>query len=270
MCRPNLKSREESILIKIEHLKNVSIGALLGSFVGIGFIVFVDAEIDPDLKRYGTYGITAIVSLAASALALAGVLANIETARTIENDRRTSDLKAAQSVLPLALTRFIEIAEIGIHRSCSPDAYFHDAENLKALRRDLHLDTEIIEILKDCIRSSDAGSREWLSNIVAHYQVCRSRMIGFVGDKNRAVRPSNKADSASDWIVLRALIQHAYGFARGADRIPETMSSDEISVPMNLHLADSELNKALAETVTLVAQNYSPLDASAFSFRKDQ
>lgn len=257
-------------MIKFEHLKNVSIAVLLGSLLGIGFMVFIGAEFGPDLKRYGTYGITAIVSLVASGLALAGVLANIETARAIENDRRANDLKAAQSVLPLALTRLVEVAEIGINKSCSPKSYFRDAENLKALRRDLHLDTEIIEILKDCIRSSDDGSREWLSNIVAHYQVCRSRMIAFVGDQNRLVNPITKAQSASDWIVLRALILHAYGFARGADRIPETMNSDEISVPMDLHLADSELNKALAETVTRVTQHYSPLDASAFSFRKDQ
>ena len=61
--------------------------ALLGCFLGIGFVWLINAEIDYEITKYGTYGITALTTLLASSFAWAGVMMNIENQNKIENDR---------------------------------------------------------------------------------------------------------------------------------------------------------------------------------------
>ena len=90
-------------------IDNPPMTALLGCFLGGGFVWLINAGIDPEITKYGTYGITALSTLLASSFAWAGVMTNIENQNRIEDGRRSAELIVARANLNLALSTFTTI-----------------------------------------------------------------------------------------------------------------------------------------------------------------
>lgn len=241
-------------------------GLLVGSVSAFLLVMLLDAEVSEIAKTNWVQFATIVAALLAALIALFGVQRQIESQRLSEETKRRAALSAAKAVLPLALTRLIDVAEAGFDFSIKDNAFLRDRSNVSILVRELNIDTEIIQILQDCIRSSDKISSAWISHIISHYQVYRSRLVGSVSDGNRLTTDQTKASAAVDWIVLKAMIEHTYDFARGAETVPEVMDQNLIRAPIGLVLPRGDFSRILFESLTLIKNHYQPMDSDQFSF----
>jgi len=216
-------------------LQNISMGAFLGALIGAAFIVFIDSDISPDYKKYWTYGISALVSLFASGVALAGVLANISSQNGKFLEEREASHKAAKALLPIALSRFHEVCENATNIALRDNAFFEHCENASVAVEAVEIGDETVRVLKECIEYSDEVTQEWLSIAFARYQVARSRLISSISDPHRVVTDLTRGDHAFDWEVIRAIVSHLFSFARGHEKAPSSQIDPETIKISMLH-----------------------------------
>lgn len=203
--------------IETSILRNFSLGALTGVFLGIAFFVVVEEDLSDEYKKYLTYGISALVALLGSGIALAGVLTSIDNQNKIFQETRKKSLLASKALLPLALSRLHEIAENGTTIALEEDAFLNNPDNAPIVRERLEIDEATMKILKECIEFSDEVTRKWLTIIFSRYQVARSRIVGSIEDRHRVITDTTRGDHAYDWEVIRAIIGHLFEYARDVE-----------------------------------------------------
>lgn len=203
--------------IETSVLRNFSIGAFIGALLGVAFMLCIEAELTDEYTKYWTYGISALVALLGSGVALAGVLTSISNQNRIFEETRRKSLLASKALLPLALSRLHEIAESGTSIALEDDAFLNNPNNARHVRQRLELDEATVTVLKECIELADDVSRKWMTIIFSRYQVARSRIIGGVADRHRIINDISRGDHAYDWEVIRALVGHLFDYARDID-----------------------------------------------------
>ncbi|APG47702.1 hypothetical protein PhaeoP97_02308 [Phaeobacter porticola] len=204
------------------------------------------SSFDENIVRYGTYGLSILVALFASAVALAGVFANIDSQATRFSIERSATQKAAKALLPIALSRFDEVCEKAVDIALSDDTVFADPKNAVEVREALEIGDETVRILKECIEYSDEVTQEWLTIIFARYQVASSRLLGSVADPSRVITNHTRGSHAYDWEVIRAILNHLFSFARGQEDAPSDKIDLETIAISSLHpmLGTSRCNAA--------------------------
>ncbi|PSL19712.1 hypothetical protein [Shimia abyssi] len=195
-------------------LRNFSIGGFLGAVLGVCFIIAIEAELSDEYTKYWTYGISALVALLGSGIAVAGVLTSIANQNRIFDETRKKSLLASKALLPLALSRFHEIAENGTGIALEEEIFLNDPDNSDIVRSRLEIDEATVGVLKECIELSDEVTRKWMTTIFSRYQVARSRTIGQVSDRHRLLIDSVRGDLAYDLEVIRAMVAHLFDYAR--------------------------------------------------------
>lgn len=111
----------------LQHLKNVPIAIFFGFALGLGISMLLGSDIDEELKRYGTYFMTATMTLVASGIALATTIWNSEAVR----ERK---LYAAKASLPMALSKLTSVAKSGFKYSTYDLSYFNDLKIFQKLK----------------------------------------------------------------------------------------------------------------------------------------
>ncbi|MEQ8293929.1 MAG: hypothetical protein RIA08_17135 [Roseovarius sp.] len=152
-------------------LQNTSLGALFGVVIGGAFVCIIESDLDGDYVKYGTYGITVIVGLVASTLALTAALSNIENQNQVAQEVRNAALSAAKATLPLALTELSHIcergAELSLKRNAGPLSSSGDIEP-GPLIEELLLSKESLSAIKETIQFSDPSDKDHLADLVLH------------------------------------------------------------------------------------------------------
>lgn len=167
-------------------------------------------------------------------LALSGNLANINNANVLAQHERTAKLKADRAVLPLALTKIVQVAHDGMSFSLKDDSFYKSAKNADLVARQLALDEVVLTTLKQCIEFSDPLTQRWISALIANFQVSNSRLVGAIADPDRVVSEGNKRESAFDWAAIYALTIHLFKFARGSlEQVPEKLDVNNIRIPLS-------------------------------------
>lgn len=213
--------------------RNFPMGVLLGLLVATIAFLFLDDNYDKAWAKYFAYGVSALVGLLAAGLALLGVMSNIHTQISQEQERRSRAFIAARSTLPLALSNMGAISrrgiEICISKNCG-DASFTE------LAKELAVDGETISTITRVIEFADEQSGERLGNIVGRHQMMVSRIVRW-GASGHAPSRETLAKEAVNWAVQSHLIGDAFGFARGDEmQIPKELQNRSIESTFFLYL----------------------------------
>ncbi len=252
---------KRSIMMRWFHyIRNFPMGASFGVFMGAIFIIVIQGEWPDGLQRYGTYGITAIVTLLASGIALTTAIWNTETAR-----RRK--LKAAKASLPLALSRLIQIARNGVQISMEDNAFFNDPDNASLIEERLAIPDGVFATLKECIEFGDETSAQWLTNIIAHYQVYKARLVGLAADRNMNPIDHYRAQHAAEWIFWHAMVSHLFGFARGKGAVENAMKQERLFEGFHAEIWGNRLQQEITGQINGLAEYHAPLDTNSLAFR---
>lgn len=196
--------------------------ALLGCFLGVGFVWVINAGIDSEITKYGTYGITALTTLLASSFAWAGVMMNIENQNSIENSKRSAELIVARASLNPTLSQISKICRRGVEISMQ-----HDLGDLskEEMLGQLTISSEALDRIAATIRYAELSDAKRMANIIRHYQVIFART-------ERVAVPNNnhfaeQVESAVDWAVLYTLVSDCFEYAREeSEAIPTEISLD--------------------------------------------
>lgn len=204
----------------LSFLRNFPLGAFLGAILGIGFMLVIESELSDEYTKFATYGISALVALLGSGLAVAGVLANIENQNTLADEERRRALSAERAMLPLTLSQLCEVARHGmLHRwnghtrfkAIGGEIYRSQSTN------DLSLTTEMTDNLQEFVRFSRESDGEVISVILREYQVLFARWKGcfdeegYFDDEDERERIHHTAS----WAFLYALATAGFNYARG-------------------------------------------------------
>lgn len=144
------------------------------------------------------------------------------------------DLRSAKAVLPLALTKLIEISESAIRIIAGQ--HQNPYITLDETRKELILPEDVIDILRDNIRSSDLITQEWLSALVSWYQVYFARINGWWDSPFPRVDPLatlhldlSREQALLDWATLHALTANLFEYARnGTQCAPKFLDTNLI------------------------------------------
>lgn len=206
-------------------LRNFPLGVFLGLQLGLILAWIWDSELADLFKQNASDFLAALVTLIASAVALAAVFWKTE-------HQRSRKLAAARAVLPMALTKLIEVSRHGIDYSLRDESFLKDVSNFDEVQAALSLPDSTLQILKENIENASPEEEKWLSLIIGHYQIYRSRLLGLISDPNRIVVDYNRASLASDWCLLHALAEHLFDFARTGTPPAQHLNPERLGIPM--------------------------------------
>ena len=214
-----------------EFLKNFPFGIFVGFIAAMTLFWIFGADISDDLTRYGTYVLTAMASLLASAVAFATAVWNAERQRELR-------LRAARASLPLALSEMVSASRNGYQYAKNTTGWDDIETNFPQLQNDINLSDKTIETIQAVIASSDTVTADWLAVFLAHYQVNVARLTGRSTDFKNIGFEDDCIDECADWIIQTAIVNHLFNYARTGSE-PET----KFSLPL-LPLADRHSDEA--------------------------
>ncbi|MEY8096468.1 hypothetical protein AB9F29_03495 [Falsihalocynthiibacter sp. S25ZX9] len=205
--------------MKWKFLANFPAGLFFGwCAANIYWICINDFVRDVGLK-YWMYGVSATITLAASGLAVLGVLSGIENQQVINTENRAKKLLAERAFLPLALSRLTEVCQVGLDYSLNLDAMITDSsrsEVLKDVEQNLVLSDETVATLKAVLEHSDDEMVcRHISVVLKEYQIFRARLLGRVSDEIMIHTEGNIKESVISWVYLQALVGRVFDYARG-------------------------------------------------------
>ncbi|NIY77974.1 hypothetical protein HCZ23_00620 [Celeribacter sp. HF31] len=224
-------------------LRNFPFGIFLGFIAAMGLFWFLEADLNDDLTRYGTYILTALASLLASAAAFATAVWNTER-------QREARLRAARAALPMALTHLISVARSGIDYSLKSNIFLDDSDNLEEVSNAIEIPPSILEILRSCIENSDEETGLWLSLTISRYQVYRSRLLGLIEDTNMPSSDFYRSSYAANWSLYHAIVEHLFRYAREGIRPEASFETQRLHSPMfdrAGHPLEADIHRILEE-----------------------
>lgn len=196
-----------------------------------------------------------ITTLLAAGVSLAAVSSAFWATRHQINNTRMQDLAASKAVLPLALTKLVEVSRNGI--MLAANQHPSPPKNLTEIINMLSLDDKVIDILKDNIRVADAGSRDWMSATIARYQIYFARVdnwwaptdseVATYGEFSLSVE---REDALLDWATLHALAAHHFSYARGSvNCVPVRLPANEIRTALFINLYCTSFDERLEKSI---------------------
>jgi len=180
---------------------------------------------------------SSLLYLFASAVALAGVLKNLDFQREQVEDTRRRKAQSARAVLPNALSLFMDLARRGLNYNYS----FSASGRITGLATDSEISTlalppEAVEIFRELIENSnDERLRDHLFEILREHQVLVAR------SKGRGLGGSTSGSSEDychvvHWAYLSALTGIIFDYARGETKTLERKLT-ETTIQGQLHFA---------------------------------
>jgi hypothetical protein len=219
--------------MKLRYLRdNVAIAALLGCFIGIGFMLLIGSNFSHNTIKFGTYGIAIVVSLLASGLALAGVFANIDNQNELATQQRQNALKASRAVLPIALNEVVAKCRRGIEIRL--DQNIADSSPHQLLEQITITETSLKILQSNVEIASDENARA-LSSAISRYATLTVRY----GNQNSEytqkfesfddVSGRKGQGAAINWAEVLLRFEGCYEYARGKTELIST-AIDEFNI----------------------------------------
>ena len=222
-------------MIHKKFLENFPLGALIGSVLAFLFCAIIDSNALEETKRFYTYALTIVVSLAAAAIALSGVLANLNLQVTLRKEERERKLSAARAFLPHALSEMCEVARYGMincHSARNINPRNLGADFIRRSIEEIRLSDEIISIFTQIIENSSDNSSKRIRLILKEHQVFSARWLGHVRNRENMMEMSGpeSTQSTTAWAYLYVLTATAFDYARGeTDDISEHVDEARIA-----------------------------------------
>lgn len=218
-------------------------GATIATLLGLA-LAYLFAEYARE-----TWGI--IARLIVIPVAGVGALIALWSTRYQITHAREQDLEAARAVLPLALSRAISVAKKGMaYASGQLSGSRTEIEDALAL------DESVIQVLRDCVRSSDPLTREWLQVLIGRYQVYFARLDGWSDEPSPVIvagkldLSNDRQDAIMDWATFHAIVEHFFSYARGLDKaVPRRLREGRISSPYFMYLHDLAFDDGFRERI---------------------
>jgi hypothetical protein len=209
-----------------EFLKNFPFGIFVGFIAAMGLFWFLGADLSDDLTKYGTYILTALASLLASAVAFATVVWNGEK-------QREQHLFASRASLPMALSSLIDLSKRGIDYSLRDNAFLNNPSNAREVEKSLLIPSEVMGILKDCIENeSDPDTQLWFARLLSSHQVYFARLTSLISDRHILANDLYRAQHASEWCMFHALVEHLFDYARNGTKPEKHLREGRVRIPM--------------------------------------
>lgn len=120
--------------MKLKFLLNFPSGMLVGWVAAIMLAYVIEDVVQAEYRKYWFYIATACTTLAASGLAVWGVLSNVDHQRDQAIEARRRKFEATRAFLPLALSRVTEISREGYRISSNLDSIVAAAKPEDVLR----------------------------------------------------------------------------------------------------------------------------------------
>ena len=148
------------------------IGLLLGLALSLVLIlifreVLFGENHDAFLNKMFGPVFTSIITLIGVIIALGGVYWNIKIQRSLEDERVERGLKAARASLPVALSELVNICKSHVLQIKSQRKY--------NAREAMNISEYAQETIKEVIKNSDGIIIKKLSNLLACYQIAKSK-----------------------------------------------------------------------------------------------
>lgn len=214
--------------VKRPIFERFSTGLLVGAVATLAMAASIDSDFFNQLGSNPIEIFGILAALAAAVLALMGVQRQINVHQEQAQDNRQRDLKASIAVLPLVLSNFYKVCEQCFEISLEEENVLRNPSLRNQHISFSEADQSAIGTLQNCIRFSDHDSAEWLSAILRQFQLCKSRFASLV-EGPQLLLESNRRNMATDWLVLRAMIEHCFEFSRGeVPTIPAVMRPERL------------------------------------------
>lgn len=219
--------------MKLPPFERFSTGLLAGTAFALVFAWLLDSDVSNAIKDRWVEVFGIVAALFAAVLALLGVQRQIRVQTDQADAERLAQLRASLAVLPLVLSGFYRVSESCVEVSLDTPEVIRDPNRRDDLLRVSEIGETHLEVLRDCIRYSDAISAGWLTLIARQYQLCVARYISLI-EGTHILLDVNQQRMAIDWAVLRAISGHSFDFARGeVDRVPLTMNPNQVVLPIS-------------------------------------
>lgn len=275
----------------LKFLKNISLGACLGSIVGICFCWILDSSLSDALQRYGTFLLSAVVTLFGSGIALFSALMTFNRQEEIRREDNEKELMASRAFLAPALAEVHQRAERNAritlatarrktlgNKTPSDSLSEYEGQPMKPFP-----DGQIFDILFDNVKIADPTSRNWLAAIANHYQVALARTDDLeFSPLNEDLQAGSLGsyDLVLDWVTVSNLTSHCFNYARGrTDTVDRFISTANWLSPLRQAFGPLVVSTIIPEYDSLEArqrQNFrhvfkldeetNPLDLEPLSF----
>jgi hypothetical protein len=235
------------------YTKNIAFSAMIGCIIGMVYVAMLSSNWSENAVRYGTYGITVLVGFFASAIAIGSALLSINKQQELIDRRHIS----ARAVLPLTLSRLYKLAEDGFETVLNTNALRNVSREdaITQLQR-LEIPTDNIKQIRECVEAADKETQEWLSLILAHWQLETSRLESTLLTENLSYDARDLANSGVDWLVIRAMIIHLFEYSRTGSAPEAALALNDIAAPLRSgHRHNEELSNARTRKLQHIEAN---------------
>lgn len=227
-----------SVAKKIFNGKNFPLGIFIGFVIGISFAWILDGSTNENWVKFGVATLAAATTLLASSIALAGVMFSLE-------HQRERSLRASRALLPMVLANLHRKSLLGFRYSkIKKDSLDSDIAERRRQISELEIEEQTITILKENIQHSDDVISEWLSVIVAYWQIQIARFEGFQLDDFLESDDAN-AHRASEWLLIHTMVSTLWNYARNVGDIPHILKTENYHVPID----DPDFHTKLGEKI---------------------
>lgn len=205
----------------------------------------------------GSFDAGAIATLATiPAVLFAATVAVIATRHQMTEARR-QDLASAKAVLPLALSSFSEACEEAIQIATCQQS--NPPSGRSEIRKSLTVPESVIAVLRDNIKSSDKEAREWLTVLVAHYQLCLARIDSWwdalepIEDCNGVIHlEASRQNAVLDWATLHSISGNLFEYSRNRSaKVPDKLDPSHIKSSLFISISNVDFDEIFLSMLDL-------------------
>lgn len=197
-----------------------------GAWVGVSATLVLawalDSSISLELQRFYVFLFSASVSLFAAAVALVGVLSNIEHQNEVSAHKRSRRLAAVRATMPSALAQLSTTFQKAAAFSQEWNRFIEEygADDFRQLSlKEIALDEATVSVLREILELTDSDLvADRISGIMREHQVCYSRWQSLFDDQGvMPPTPLEVSLRTTHWIFLKAVLDTLYDYARGEE-----------------------------------------------------
>lgn len=191
-------------------------GAATGTIGTLAMCWLLDPRVGPIIESEAVSFFAIAATIAAAAIAYAGILRQIRHQNEIEDVRKLAELEAERAAMPIALSRICEISRRGIQ-----DLVGHGEIHGKLADENMSLDATHVQSIKTMIKVSTLPVRVRLQAILRGYQVALASTDWDLSDPLVKAPDNQGADGYTRislcyrWALLHALAESLFNFSRG-------------------------------------------------------
>jgi|GEM_PF-6148695 len=220
------------------------------------FILGVDSSISEKLVE-NWFSVWAVsIALFSAALALAGVMVQVEQTSSEARELRKRKLQSARAFLPSALSSSCQTILTGLKSSSlffQSERNEEDAQSLARSIEELYFSDEVVTVFRDVLENVEEQSvSDRIEVMLREFQIHRSRTQSLVKDYRFMAKPeTHLSELIIGWAFVYALTSSLFDFSRRkSEGIEAAVGVDEIFNSFNvasLHNLSLPNSKQIAE-----------------------